>query len=950
MSRRARAVLIAVVVGSPVALCGQTHPGGRWWTLETAHFRVHVRPDQRALGARAAGEAEAAYQRLAAELPAPRGKVDLVVTDHVDAGNGFASVFPTPVIVVYAFPPASDLELTTYDRWLRLVITHELAHVFHLDLAEGWWRTARRVFGRAPGLFPNQYAPAWLTEGLAVFYESRLTEAGRLDGSFHRAAVRASAATGRALPIDAAGALSPKWPAGIRPYAFGGTFLGSVARERGDSIVPRLARETARRAVPYLSLNGALKRAAGESFTVAWRAWQDTLAAEVRGTDVLRAPGPSALPAVAVAGESPPATPLLCCLRAAVPPRVSPDGRAVLLARSDGRDASRLVVLHRATGMVRVLSRLNGASGVAWDGAGNAVVAQLEFTDLYTARSDLWRVGPDGRERRLTRGERLSEPDVGPDGAVYAVRAVPGGNELVRWDTTGLRTVVPGAAGVEWAHPRVAPDGRVIAAARVLDGRHDIVLLSSAGEIVREITRDAALDQMPAFSPDGRLLVWSREVRGTPQIVGVPVGERDGALRFTSEAFGAYAPAVAGDTLYYLAYHADGFRLVKVPLAGEAEELAGAPPDLRPPAPAPAAAITREHPYRPFPALSPQYWTPQGVSASGDLVWLGALTSGADALRRHVFVADFLLGVGSARGSWLGDLAYVYAGLSPLLLDASYSRDEIVTGDSLGNRSCCTPDESADLGVTLQHRRYRTTFAARLGATFERTSPFARRGPVLTAAAAHTITPALAISLQDGWRLSALARRWTSDSSRIAYSEARIRGTVAKSFEVAGFARWVLAARGAFAWSNAASLPFDIGGVSGGAFELAPGLTVGSGSRDFPVRGYPVGYQFGRRALSLSVEQRAPLALVGRGHGMLPATLDRVSLALFADAGNTWANYLCPQGSGRANCTRWIGSAGGEIVADVGAGYDVPVRVRLGAAVPLERRTVAAYVAVGSAF
>jgi len=50
------------------------------------------------------------------------------------------------------------------------------------------------LIGRAPGLFPNAYAPAWLTEGLAVFYESRLTGAGRLEGSFHRAIVGAASA------------------------------------------------------------------------------------------------------------------------------------------------------------------------------------------------------------------------------------------------------------------------------------------------------------------------------------------------------------------------------------------------------------------------------------------------------------------------------------------------------------------------------------------------------------------------------------------------------------------------------------------------------------------------------------------------------------------------------------------------------------------------------------
>src|SRR5690242_11204444 len=149
--------LLYAVRVSPAA--AQLDPSGAWRTLHTAHFRIHFRPRERAIALRAAREAERAYAGLAAELVVPRRTVDLALNDDVDAGNGVTTVFPTPRIVVNLAVPATDPALAAYDDWLRVVITHELAHAFHLDRTRGYWRVLQAVFGRAPGLFPEEYQP-----------------------------------------------------------------------------------------------------------------------------------------------------------------------------------------------------------------------------------------------------------------------------------------------------------------------------------------------------------------------------------------------------------------------------------------------------------------------------------------------------------------------------------------------------------------------------------------------------------------------------------------------------------------------------------------------------------------------------------------------------------------------------------------------------------------------
>ena len=949
--RRARRLAAAVVLALTAALpaAAQVHPGGRWLTLETTHFRIHVRPAQESLGVRAAGEAERAYSALAGRLPAPRGAIDLVVSDNRDYANAYATVLPSPRVVLHPYPPVGDVELQAYDRWLGLLVTHELAHVFHLDLARGWWRIPRAVFGRVPGFLPNLYLPSWLVEGTAVHYESALTGSGRDAGSYHPAVVAAQVAEAGGLPIDAANGTSPRWPGGYRPYAFGSAFLDRLAAVHGDSVVERLALATARAPLPYLFVNGALRRVAGISFTRAWSEWQS----------VERSPWS---PAVDTASRAAPE--VAGGLRAPVPPRVSRDGRSVLFVRADGRDEARLAVLDRASGAVRSLARVDGALGVAWDTGGAIVAAEWDYTDPYTVRADLRRVAVTGEEERLTRGARLAGPDVAADGSVVAVRVDGGLSALVRWRPSAVEPLTPAVPGVEWAHPRVAPDGRLLAATRAVGGALDVVLLDTSGAVVRAVTSDAAVDQMPAFSPDGRWLFWASDRGGRSQIHATRVAEEGPWWRVSDEPFGAYGPAPAADSVFYLAYHADGYRLVAVPFdTTRWVRLAAEPVDSaavaeRAASAAPTAEVLGRHGYRPWRSLFPKFWLPVGVGEE-PASWLGIFTAGQDALERHLYAATLMLGTGVAAGTWQGGVAYRYARFSPFTLDLAYSRTEETYvwgpvwapdalppfGGSAGQTECCYRTEDGSVGVSLVHRRFRWSAAARIGAEFSRESMSYGdrwRGLVASATASRVVTPAFAISPQKGWRASALVRRrwltgsdWSTCQDAI-YTEAVADGTAYLPGAPVAYARQVLTLHVAAGtlWGICAP-SFSVGGVSGGGIPLLQGISLGSTGRRFPLRGFSPGAEHARRVLAASVEARGPIALVGRGIGLLPATLDRLSLSFFADAALAWApgaTGYTSTGWTVVSTPRLLASVGSEVVVDLGVVYDFPVRLRVGAA------------------
>ena len=351
----------------------QADPSGSWRTLHTPHFRIHFRPAYRHAALSQAREAERSYRLLATELHPPRGVVDLTLADDIDAANGYTTVVPSNRITIYAAPPAGDHGLLFFDNWLRLVTTHELAHVFHLDRSRGVWRGLQRVFGRAPGLFPNEYQPSWVIEGLATYYESKFTNAGRVRGSFHTQVLGAdhAAATARS-PWNAT--LFTRWADGLVPYAYGSRFLHYLAGAAGDSVVPRFAEATSGQLIPF-RVGRQLARVAPE---------------RTLGSEWLRGTAPD-LPGTS--GAPPAARVLDSLLRTEPVPRVSPDGRRAAYVRDDGKGTSVLRVLDATTGRSLAARRVNGGVDYDWQGD-TLVVTQLDFTSRWRLRSDLYRWVP----------------------------------------------------------------------------------------------------------------------------------------------------------------------------------------------------------------------------------------------------------------------------------------------------------------------------------------------------------------------------------------------------------------------------------------------------------------------------------------------------------------------------------------------------------------------------
>ena len=986
-------VLLAV---STMPSAAQVPPDESWRTLDTDHFRVTFPLELEALGRRAAGIAEHAYRELSAEfIEAPGGTIDLLVTDHIDVSNGFAQVNPSNRITVFARPPIDDLSLAYIDDWMELVITHELAHIVHLDRADNLvGKVARGLFGRVTGpwpFFPGVGTPRWITEGIATWYESDLTGAGRVKGTFSEMVLRTAAIEGRFEDIGQASGGSPQWPGGTRQYAYGSLFFDYLLRKFGEDRMASFVEAIAGQWVPY-RLDAAGRDAFGVSLSEQWALWSQELREAGATLDTrLRRFGPVSNPERLTEGA-----------RWAFHPQISPDGRSLVYVRSDGKSDTQLFIADFEGASGRALTRTNGLATFDWLPDGRVVFAQLEYADRYRAYSDLYVKTRGGAVRRVTRGARLSDPSVGPDGG-WAVAVDGGGGTtgLVTVDLAsgGLSTLVAPETDVQWAFPSVSPDGRWIAATRWTTGaNHDVVILDRDGKVVHEVTSDRALDLAPDWSPDGRYLVWGSDRSGIPNILGAVIDPETGVagtpLLMSNVRTGATYPSIdpSGRWIYFSGYHVDGWEVERVPFDPEGAPAAPAP-DARFAAAGPAERTApMEGELRNYSAaatLAPTYWEPvlrEPVDARARRVGdhfipqrqllgfgVGAQTSGRDLVGRHRYSA--VGRVFTSGGKAEGGASYSYAGLGnpvlSLLARQSWDddpsliaqRDEESPLDTLfvleRSRSLLT-------SVSFNRRKWRNSFFLTfsgglrweyrelLDEALEPSTRYRLNRPntrLSDFSVSMTYSSARAHSFQMGRARGAtlFVRGRVLNEMNLPDTLAGVIGADRSEDDVIGRARvylplagpgyasHVLALQGSFGVArgpNANAGHYEVGGASGSR-ETVTGLDLfGGGPIFFPVRGYDTFSRFGRYAWAASVEYRVPLGLVNRGLGAWPLHFDRVFASVFGDAGNAWGPARSPSGFENPARSALV-SVGAEITAEVLTFYKATLRFRTGVALPL---------------
>jgi Tol biopolymer transport system component len=954
-------------------------PFARYRTFQTEHFILTFEAGLEDYARRAAARAEAAHSRLArAYGTTPRGKIRLVIVDQGDLFNGSATPVPTNRVMAFAHTPVEG-DLFYTDDPIDLLFTHELAHVFHLDEARGGWRALRVTLGRSEWTFPHIFDGSYLIEGLATFYESRLTNGGRVRGAQFPEALRAWLLETKGPRLDEAEADSSAWPLD-RHYMLGSLFFEHVADRYGETATPAWM---ARRAGSFGSIvsrgAGVGELFGGRSLTQEWNDW---IAGQRREALQLRDRLQASAPGLAV-------TERLCGVAHQTRfPRVSPDGSAVaFLSTDEGRQPWGLYVADLESCRPRRIVRVDGSHALAWAPDGRSIVlSQSTLVDNARRFGDLFRVEiASGTVGRLTRSARLASPDVDPSGrTIVAVQYEGEKSRLVRVDAgSGALSPLTGfSSETAWGPARWSPDGTRLAALRFTRGASfDLVMLSADGRLLQTLTDDRALEGVPEWDASapagtGRLLftsdrtgireLYSLELAGDgPPRLYVIARVPTGLHEVTIVPGGGTAPDRT--TIVATVTHADGRHLERLEIDRAAWVAAPAPVaeylqrpggPVTPPAPPDATAST---PYSPARDLLPTGWSPVLGAIEEVGGFIGVETRGEDVIGRHAWQGTAAYGLD---GRVIGSASYVYRRFARAHLFGQFAstwRLEQRFENEDGELLRLERKRSTVAGVVFpwQTLRRRSFFSANVeiedqyrensgdASAVSRADPVeqvpALIGGGLGVGFSNTQTGLRSISVQDGVRMSA-----SIDYLKATADDRWRSGWEAASSVYRSFPSWTTAGRPVFvAGVRVAEQRGPAAGRST-AGGVGTGAILDGGGSEFQARGYPAGFVAAKALWSAGSEVRLPIARISRGLGPFPLYLRGLSGTWFVDSVGAASR------ADRLGAPQLL-STGAELSSDLHV-FSVPLRVRSGIGVPLKslgpvgRGEARVYVTAGASF
>lgn len=569
---------------------GYNNPSLEWRTIKTEHFEVHYHEGAEWTAHQVAEVAEEVHGPLC-ELYGhePDLPVHFIIKDTDDYANGAAFFYDNKVELW-----ATNLEFgyrgTT--QWIRNVVTHEYGHIVSIQAA---MKTGRRVPAlyfqaisfedeKRPDVlqgYPKDILtyplsgvifPPWYAEGVSQFQ----TVDKKYDcWDTHRDMIlRCGVLEDKMLSYDEMGFFGKSSMKSEQVYDHGFGLVNFIAGEYGADALGRITQEL--KSPLRLNADGAFKKVTGKSGEDLYHEWRAHLreryeAQEARILEA-RLDGEALVEAGGKNGYM------------NVWPVFSPDGKRIAFLANKGSDyaGTNLYVMNR-DGTEPKLLKAGVSSRPKFSADGKRILySRKHQVDRYGSTvNDVFIYDLDKKkERRITKGARIGDPDFSPDErAIVGVKNSDGTHRIVMVDADGANERVLYAAekGTQFYGPHFSPDGRELLFGIFYEGTRDIAAVGADGSNFRYVLQTPNDERDAAWTRDGGKIVFSSDRTGVFNVYSLDPASGEVA-ELTNVVGGAFAPDRSRDgALVYSRYSGDGYGIFFVhPSAAPVGKMDGA--------------------------------------------------------------------------------------------------------------------------------------------------------------------------------------------------------------------------------------------------------------------------------------------------------------------------------------------------------------------------------------
>ena len=866
-----------------------------WKVLKTEHFRINHEAKDKEYARRMGTIAEKVHTKLTKWLGySPKGVTEVVMLDSIDASNGGATPLPYNQFYIY-MPVPTESAIMDHNPWIEMVFTHEYIHILQLDMVYGAPNAIRGIFGRMQNIFtwavfPQIFAPSWVTEGIATYGESDNPYGyGRLNNANYAAQMRMEVDRGlySLTEVSYEGYTGSRWPYGLI-YLYGAYFFEFIEKKYDKSKVIYYQQVYADNIIPWRMDNRA-HQVFGKSGKAVWKEFEDYLndkfkpqLAEIKKRGhyqtrtIIDTPYVNAHLTATDAGD---------------------------LIYSHNNDSSYPSVRRvNSQGDVETLFNALGVSSLDWHAEKGLLLSKFEvcenvklFTDLY-----VWKEG-DSSPTRLTKCGRYPQGVWNKTGTrIAATELDRGKTHLVMLDTNAqnpqrLSTMPVGNAigRVNWS-----PDGKeIVASVKREKTGWNLEIFNIDKRQWRFLTKNEYRETRPAYTRDGKGIyflsdhgnVWNvriidlntgkvKTISNTLSIVSEAVQMPDESYRlkeYTENSFNITAldkPVVLGNS--YSAKSKEQYQVTAL-LTDKDFKLID---------------YSNVDDYSIWSSLYPRSWFPLLSITDDDNSFVGVTVNGRDILGFHRWraVPLYYYDLGE-----LGGLAS-YSFYNKVLLSAS--RDFATSGNVDSETRYLEEENHTQILLNHYFESLSSTVYVAAGTANEKVAYSVVKGSGSNYETKDNITGAIlrydnteyyrrSISLVDGRDIELVWETYDAfDNSDHSGQTYRIDW---KEFVGLG-ANHVLKLRGLYAEGDEGIRPYSLGGEFDTLSSLG-GITQ-LGRRKFPLRGYENGIQGlnGNNMAMVSAEWRIPLGLVYDGYFVPPFGMGRHSVNVFVDSGDAW--------------------------------------------------------------